>query len=116
MTAILRILLITSLAISPACSTFEVEGNGSITPEAITGSETVHGSLYGFKWKEFDIEKCEDNTLFRVEHHTNAGLLLASLLTLGLYVPQTVEWWCNSPDTDEEDEEEWDPMARAGQG
>lgn len=92
-----------------ACSTFEVEGNGSLTPEAITGSETVHSSLYGIQWREFDIEKCGDNTLFRVEYHTNAGLLLASLVTLGLYVPQTVEWWCNSPTDDAEDEEVWNP-------
>lgn len=104
------LLLLASSAL-PACSTFELEGSGSITPEAVTGSETVHGSLYGFQWKEFDIEKCGNNTLFRVEYHTNAGLLLASLLTLGLYVPQTVEWWCNSPSTDDEDEEVWDPTA-----
>ncbi len=115
MNRIHKIALILAIAMSPACATFEVEGNGSITPEAIAGSETVHGSLYGFKWREFDIEKCEDNTLFRVEFHTNAGLLLASFLTLGLYVPQTVEWWCNSPTTDDEDEEVWDPNASSNQ-
>ncbi len=107
--------LVIAVAFIQACTTFEVEGNGSITPEAITGSETVHGSLYGFHWSEFDIEKCEDNTLFRVEYHTNAGLLLTSLLTLGLYVPQTVEWWCNSPMTDDENEEVWDPNANSNQ-
>ncbi len=110
-----KLALVLAIALSPACSTFEVEGNGSITPEAITGSETVHGSLYGFRWKEFDIEKCEDNSLFRVEFHTNAGLLLASIATLGVYVPQTVEWWCNSPMEDDEDEEVWDPNTTASQ-
>ncbi len=115
MNMISKIVLILALALTPACTTFEVEGNGSITPEAIAGSETVHGSLYGFHWRETDIEKCGDNTLFRVEYHTNAGLLLASLLTLGLYVPQTVEWWCNSPSTDDENEEVWDPNASSNQ-
>ncbi len=81
------------------------------TPEAITDSETVHGSLYGFKWRPFAIEKCGDESLFRVEYHTNVALLLASFVTLGLYVPQTVEWWCNSPMIDEEGEEAWDPNA-----
>ncbi|MEM7083133.1 MAG: hypothetical protein AAF465_10395 [Pseudomonadota bacterium] len=109
------LILIASLTTLSACSTFELEGAGSSTPEALHGSETFHGSLYGFAWRPFAIEKCEDNTLFRVEYHTNAGLLLASFVTLGLYVPQTVEWWCNSPQEDEEDEEEWDPMARTGQ-
>lgn len=103
--------LILTIACAPACATFEVEGSGSITPDARTGSETVHGSLYGFRWRPFTVEKCGADSLFRVEYHTNAGLLLASIVTLGLYVPQTVEWWCYAPDGDDEDEEVWDPSA-----
>lgn len=109
MSMVSRIILILAIALAPACATFEVEGNGSITPEAKTGSETVHGSLYGFRWRPFDVEKCGADSLFRVEHHTNAVLLLASVATLGLYVPQTVEWWCYSPSVDDEDEEQWVP-------
>jgi len=111
MKVIYRIILIAAVASTVACATFEVEGVGSITPDAIRGSETVHGSLYGFQWRASDIEKCGDQTLFRVEVNTNVALLLASVVSLGLYVPQTVEWWCNSADTDAADEEEWDPTA-----
>ena len=95
------------------CATFELEGNGSITPNAITNSETVHGSLYGFRWRPFSVEKCEADSLFRVEFHTNAVFLLASTLSLGLYVPQTVEWWCYTPTGAEgqEEEEIWMPPA-----
>lgn len=106
-----RVFFILVMMCAQACSTFEVEGSGSITPDAITGSEIVHGSLYGFQWRTFDVEKCDGDSLFRVEFHTNAGLLLASVVTLGLYVPQTVEWWCYSPAGDEEDEEVWVPTA-----
>jgi hypothetical protein len=105
------IVLTLAIAFASACTTFEVEGAGSITPVAITGSETVHGSLYGFQWRPFTVEKCGTDSLFRVEYHTNAGLLLASIVTLGLYVPQTVEWWCYSPGGDDEGEEVWDPSA-----
>ena len=101
--------------ICSGCSTFELEGSGSITPNAITGSETVHGSLYGYRWRDFAIEKCGTDSLFRVEFHTNAALLLASVLSLGLYVPQTVEWWCHSSqdsDANQEDEEVWVPPAQ----
>lgn len=91
-----------------ACATFEVEGPGSIKPNSVTGSQTVHGSLYGFRWQSYSIEKCEEGNLFRVEHHTNALMLLASVATLGLYVPQTVEWWCDTPVSNEV-EEEWIP-------
>ncbi len=94
-----------------ACSTVEVEGAGSITPDAITGSETVHGSLYGFRWRPYTTEKCGTDSLFRVETNTNVGLLLVSIASLGLYVPQTVEWWCYKPAAGDEDEEIWDPSA-----
>ncbi len=96
-----------------ACSTVEIEGNGAVTPDAVTGSQTVHGSLYGFVWQPFTVEKCGDQGLFRVETHTNAGLLLVSVLSLGLYVPQTVEWWCQSPQVDDEGEEVWEPSQNA---
>lgn len=94
-----------------ACSTVEVEGSGSIAPDAITGSETIHGSLYGFRWQPYVTEKCGTDSLFRVEAHTNAPMLAVSVLTLGIYVPQTIEWWCYSPAGDDEDEEAWDPSA-----
>lgn len=92
-----------------ACSTFELEGNGAITPQATTNSETVHGSLYGFRWRSFTVEKCDTDSLFRVEFHTNAGFLVLSTLSLGLYVPQTVEWWCYTPAVGAADEEIWVP-------
>ncbi len=106
-----KLALLLTVAVASGCATVEVEGSGSITPDAITGSETVHGSLYGFRWKEFDVEKCGTDSLFRVEYNTNALLLAASVVSLGLYVPQTVEWWCYSPSGDDEDEEVWDPNA-----
>lgn len=109
MNIISKVTLTLAVVCSSGCATFEVEGNGWITPDAKTGSETVHGSLYGFRWRPFNVEKCGGDSLFRVEFHTNAGLLLTSIVTLGLYVPQTVEWWCYAPSNDDEDEEVWDP-------
>lgn len=91
------------------CTTFEIEGNGAITPQATTNSETVHGSLYGYRWRSFDVEKCGTDSLFRVEFHTNVGFLALSTLSLGLYVPQTVEWWCYTPAALAEEEEIWVP-------
>lgn len=97
-----------------ACASVEIEGNGSITPDAITGSATVHGSLYGFRWQPFTTEQCGGDSLFRVETHTNALLLGVSVLSLGLYVPQTVEWWCYLPSAADDDAEIWDPNASPG--
>lgn len=107
----LNLVALSTLAVlaMSGCATYEVEGAGAFTPDSHTGSETIHGSLYGFRWSEFNNEKCVDSNLFRVETHTNAALLLISVLSLGLYVPQTVEWWCSSSQVDAENEEVWDP-------
>lgn len=104
-----RLFVLCILTVGAGCATYEVEGRGSISPAAITGAQTVHGSLYGYRWRPFNIEKCGTNSLFRVEVHTNALLLLTSVATLGLYVPQTVEWWCNSEGAADENEEVWVP-------
>ena len=115
MNIVSKVTVLLAVVCTSACATFEVEGSGWITPEAKTGSETVHGSLYGIQWRPFDVEKCGGDSLFRVEFHTNAGLLLASIVALGLYVPQTVEWWCYAPSTGDENEEVWDPTAEPNQ-
>ena len=85
------------------CMSFELEGDGLKTPESKHGSETVHGSLYGFIWTSREIEKSSDNLgLYRVEYHTNILFILVSTCSLGLYVPQTVEWWCQAPRQDDD--------------
>lgn len=104
-----RLLLVVLVAVTTGCATFELEGAGAITPDAVTNSQTVHGSLYGFRWQPHVTEKCAGDSLFRVEYHTNAAFLLVSVATLGLYVPQTVEWWCYAPGDEDEDEEAWSP-------
>ena len=103
-----RLVLIVFAATAAGCATFELEGAGSITPDAVTGSQTVHSSLFGFRWQDHVTEKCDGDSLFRVEYHTNAAFLLVSVATLGLYVPQTVEWWCYAPAEDDEGEA-WSP-------
>lgn len=94
-----------------ACMTFTLEGDGEKKPDATQGTDTTHGSLYGYYWSKPTDEKCTDGQqLFRVRFHTNAGYLLASVASLGLYVPQTAQWWCTdttnafSPDTELEEE------------
>lgn len=42
----------------------------------------------------------------RVEYYTNGLYLLAQTLTLGLWVPQSVEWWCQDATWQDEDDGE----------
>lgn len=105
-----------------SCVTMDLEGSGM---KGSYGTETLHGSLWGIEWTERDVTKCHDgHELYRVRLHDNGLHVLASALTLGLYVPQTVEWWCSGasviapppePENPEEPQEPgddiWDPNA-----
>jgi hypothetical protein len=78
--------------------TFTIEGDLPKTTKSATDSETVHSSLYGIEWsKKREVEKCGNQQgLTRVRYHTNAIYLLASVVSLGMYVPQNVTWWCGA--------------------
>ena len=92
------------------CATMTIEGDGQKTPQSKTGTHTKHGSYYGFVWSEPPADKCDNGRgLYRVRCHTNAAYALVSIISLGLYVPQTAEWWCDGTPTPDNDEEIYQP-------
>lgn len=107
----IRILLIFCIIMSlSGCATMTIEGDGQKTTESKTGTHTSHGSYYGFVWSEPPATKCENGRgMYRVRNHTNAVYSLVSIVSLGLYVPQTAEWWCDGAPIDYEDEELYKP-------
>ncbi len=111
MMRIVTLLCLYLIPILSGCMTFVVEGEGEKTPNSVTGTATVHKSLYRFDWSDWLVERCVDGrALYRVEYHTNAAYLLVSVASLGLYVPQTVTWSCDdSARVDDGDEEEYVP-------
>ena len=93
-----------------ACATVTIEGDVPKTAESRTGTDTVHGSFYDFVWSAPPVTKCENGKgLARVRTHTNAAYSLVAILTLGLYVPQTITWWCDGTPADDSGEEPWVP-------
>jgi hypothetical protein len=96
-----------------ACATTTLEGDGEKTPLSRHGVHTAHASFYGFDWSTPPVDKCANGQgLYRVRSHTNAGYALVSLLSLGFYVPQTLEWWCDGgrpPSPDDAEEELYRP-------
>lgn len=79
-----------------SCTTFDVEGDGVKTPDAPHGTATRHGSFWGIEWSDWTADTCgTGNGLYRVRFHTNALYALATVFSVGLYVPQDVEWWCS---------------------
>lgn len=98
------LILLCSIA---GCTTFLIEGSGDRdkTPDAQKVEETIHGSFWGVRWGHRNVAKCEQqNELFRIKVHQNALFVLASVATLGVYVPQSVEWWCVAREDSSEDE------------
>lgn len=92
------------------CATMTIEGDGQKTPQSKTGTHTMHGSFYSFVWSAPPVDKCDNGRgLYRARYHTNMAYVLASAFSLGLYVPQTVEWWCDGTPAQDEDEEIYQP-------
>ena len=80
-----------------SCMSFTTEGDLPNTTDLITDNETVHSSLYGIEWWTQTVEKWANQQGFtRVRFHTNAAYLLASVVSLGIYVPLNVTWWCSA--------------------
>lgn len=106
----IRVLLICCIVALPACATMTIEGDGQKTPQSTTGKHTTHGSFYSFVWSEPPVTKCDNGRgLYRARYHTNMAYVLVSALSLGLYVPQTVEWWCDGTPVQDDDEELYRP-------
>jgi len=107
---IMTALLCTILVGVCGCATMTIEGDGMKTPESETGTHIKHGSFYSIVWSEPPVEKCDNGRgLYRARYHTNGVYVLASVLSLGLYVPMTVEWWCDGTPVPEKDEELYHP-------
>jgi len=107
----MRAVLISCMIVSiSSCATMTIEGDGQKTAESKTGTHTVHGSFYNFVWSSPAVEKCDNgHGLYRVRYHTNAVYTWVSVISMGLYVPQTVEWWCDGTPKQDDNEEEYHP-------
>ena len=90
--------IVAGLVLLTGC-TFTLEGNAPKNETAIAQNKTVNAS---FVRSEPIIDLCEDQDadVASVRFHTNPAYILASILTLGLYVPQNVTWWCGTEEAE----------------
>ncbi len=74
--------------------------------DTFVNNPTQRKTTWSFFWgmmRPTDIDpKCESSALNGVETKTNLGYILLSAVTLGIVVPQEVEWCCKpiNPDTE----------------
>ena len=87
-------LLITIAAVLAGC-TFTLVGNAPKTETSVAQNKTINAT---FAKSEQFINACADadQDLAEIRFHTNAAYLFVSILSLGLYVPENVTWWCGS--------------------
>lgn len=94
--------------------TFTMVGNAPKPENSIAQNITVNSTFV--KSEQF-INTCvgEGQHLAEIRFETNPVYLLVSVLSLGLYVPQNVTWWCGTEATacsDDEQSEDCTPYVR----
>lgn len=109
-----RVLLAYLILIAATGCTFTMVGNAPKTEQAVAQNRTVNST---FVRSEQFINACleEGQDLAEIRFHTNAAYLLVSLLSLGLYVPQNVTWWCGTAAeecADDDESEDCEPYVR----
>ena len=103
------LVLVSLIACLPGCMKLKVIGSRNVdqTTEREHVMETYHGSFWGIPWDEPELKINKDHHLIRIYYHDNVLYLLASVVTLGVWVPQEVEWW-----SDEASDEEGGPSLK----
>jgi len=89
-------------------------GPGNLTKEELNkypknGSATIYGCFYSKKpWTEWNREKAIKGIgLYDVRIHTNMLFMLTGVFTLGIVVPEGVEWELQDIHPRDTGEEEW---------
>jgi hypothetical protein len=83
------------LTLAPGCAHYRVQAPGAAGAGATEPEGEVLWSLaWGIVQEQPRVDNCQDQALAEVTQSTNLGFALVSVLTLGIAMPQRVEWRC----------------------
>ncbi|RKH52803.1 hypothetical protein D7X55_21315 [Corallococcus sp. AB049A] len=83
------------VGLSSGCAHYRVQAPGAAGASATEArSETLWSLGWGLVQERPRVDNCQDQALAEVTQSTNLGFALISVLTLGLAMPQQVEWRC----------------------
>ncbi|WP_158627644.1 hypothetical protein [Corallococcus sp. AB038B] len=83
------------LGLSSACAHYRVQAPGAAGASATEPQGEVLWSLgWGLVQERPRVDNCQGQALAEVTQSTNVGFALIGVLTLGLAMPQRVEWRC----------------------
>ncbi|MCU0857196.1 MAG: hypothetical protein MUC65_02175 [Pontiellaceae bacterium] len=91
-----------AFSILTGCMNLVIEGDCPKTQDSKFGSETIHGSYFGFNWDDDsrEVRKADDGLgLAKVEYRSNFFYALVSVFSAGLYAPVDIDYWIESPQT-----------------
>jgi hypothetical protein len=88
------------LFVMTGCASFAIQGGGNVTAkDGLRGHETVYSSCWKeSSWNKRCMLKDSRANFVKVRYKTNFFYSLASVVTLGVFVPQDVEWWLEDVD------------------
>lgn len=114
------VLLVGSLMFASGCTSFVVHKSKALlgtTASDQSTTVTFYGSYWGLNWSGQDRFPTDEEYvgIDKVITHSNFGYSLAGILTLGAWVPMTIEYWGLEERADDDDDGELDPEGEGGQ-
>ncbi|RKG97596.1 hypothetical protein D7V97_34115 [Corallococcus sp. CA053C] len=90
-----RLAAVLCLTLSSACAHYRVQAPGHAGAPATEPEKEVLWSLaWGLVQEKPTVDNCQGQALAEVTQSTNLGFALISVVTLGIAMPQQVEWRC----------------------
>lgn len=115
-----QLLLAGTLLVATGCTSFVVHNSAEVIGTKVSDDSTTityFGSYWGLKWSGPDRIPTDNDYvgMKKVISHSNLGYSLASVLTLGIWVPMTIEYWGLEPMSDDADGGELPPEGGDGE-
>jgi hypothetical protein len=104
----LRLLAFVSfMMFSQSCYHYEISTHAQSVTKTVAGKQTAHSFFWGLWQKpQFihtpDCDTLGSNGVAKVIVKTNLGYSLITVITLGIYCPMQIEWYCGDPCTQTE--------------
>ncbi|RKH65687.1 hypothetical protein [Corallococcus llansteffanensis] len=90
-----RLTAVLCLTLTSACAHYRVQAPGHAgAPATEPEGEVLWSLAWGLVQEQPRVDNCQDQALAEVTQSTNLGFALISVVTLGIAMPQRVEWRC----------------------
>lgn len=89
---VVLIVIVGTIAVGNGCYHYRISARGEAATEY--QKKTMHALFWGLVQENQFADNCQGAGIHEVRVSTNFGYVLASVVTLGIWVPVDVEWKC----------------------